>query len=222
MSRQPAPKLTLYSYFRSSAAWRVRIALNLKGVDYGLVPIHLVREGGAHRSPAYAAINPQMRVPALDVDGAILTQSPAILEWIEETWPAPPLLPEAALARARVRALAATICCDIAPLQNAGTQAWLKAQGGFDAARLDAWLKHWIGSGLAAVEALIARHGEEGPFFSGGRPGIAECCLIPQLFGARRFGVALEAFPHCLAIEAACAALPAFRAAAPDAQPDAE
>ncbi len=186
------------------------------------MPIHLVKDGGAHRSPAYAALNPQMRVPALDVDGEILTQSTAILEWIEENWPDPPLLPEAPLARARVRAIAATICCDIAPLQNSGTQGWLKAEGGFDAARLDSWLKHWIGSGLAAVEALLARHGGNGPFFSGSQPGLAECCLVPQLFGARRFGFALDAMPRCLAIEAACAGLPAFRKLLRMRRPDAE
>jgi maleylacetoacetate isomerase len=212
----------LHSYFRSSAAWRVRIALNLKGVAHAIRPVHLVKDGGEHHSEAYRAINPQGRVPALEIDGEILTQSPAILEWIEETWPEPPLLPAAPFARAHVRAIVSTICCDIAPLQNSGTQKWLRQEGGLDDTKIEAWLTHWIGSGLAAIEALMARRGETGRFIGGDEPGLAECCLIPQLFGARRFNVPLEAYPRLLAAEAACASLPAFVEAAPGSQPDAE
>lgn len=214
--------LTLYSYFRSSAAWRVRIALNLKGVPHHLVPVHLVRGGGEHHAPTYRALNPQGRVPALVIDGEVLTQSPAILEWIEESWPEPPLLPQGLIERAQARALCAIICCDIAPLQNSGTQAWLRREGGFDEARLSAWLRHWIGQGLAAIEALMARQNLPGPYAGGESPGLADCCLVPQLFGARRFGVALEAYPRILAAESACQRLPAFAQAAPGAQPDAE
>jgi maleylacetoacetate isomerase len=212
----------LHSYFRSSAAWRVRIALNLKGVAHAIRPVHLLRDGGEHLTEAYRAINPQARVPALEAEGEILTQSPAILEWIEETWPDPPLLPAAPFARAHVRAICAIIACDIAPLQNSGTQRWLRQEGGFDDAKIQAWLTHWIGSGLAAIEALMARRGETGRFIGADAPGLAECCLIPQLFGARRFHVPLEAYPRLLAAEAACASLPAFVDAAPGAQPDAE
>jgi len=214
---------TLYSYWRSSAAYRVRIALNLKGVPYDIVPVHLVRggvDGGpAHRAPAYAAINPQMRVPALETDdGDIVIQSPAILEWLEETHPAPALLPADALGRARVRAVVNILCCDVHPLNNSGTIAELRRRFGADDAAIASWIAHWITDGLAAVEKLI----DPAPFAFGAAPSLADVVLTPVLYSARRFSVPLERFRKVAAADAAMQGLEAVRRAAPAAQPDAE
>ncbi len=206
--------MRLYGYFRSSAAYRVRIALNLKGLPYDQVPVHLVK--GEQSAPDYRALNPQGRVPALAVDGTTLIQSPAILELIEETHPEPPLLPGDPVARAQVRAVAAVIGCDIHPLNNLAVLRRLKAMG-HDQAAIDDWIRHWVLEGLSAVEALIG----EGPFCFGNVPTLADVYLVPQLYNARRFATPLEAFPKILAAEAACLALPAFSQAAPEAQPDA-
>ncbi len=206
--------MKLYTYFRSSAAYRVRIALALKGVPYDSVPIHLVRNEQA--SDAYLAVNPQGRIPALDVDGTTLVQSPAIIEFLEEVVPHPPLLPADPIERARVRAVAALIGCDIHPLNNLGPLRRLKAMGHAQG-EIDDWIRHWIAEGLRAVEAMIG----EGPFCFGDAPTLADVYLVPQLFNARRFDAPLEAYPRILAAEAACLALPAFRQAAPEAQPDA-
>lgn len=214
--------MKLYTYFRSSAAYRVRIALNLKGIAYEPVPIHLVKDGGEHRKPEYLALNPAGLVPALDDDGQLLTQSLAIIEYLDETHPEPPLLPADALGRARVRAIAQAIACDIHPLDNLRVLKYLKHELGVDDAHKDAWYRHWCEVGLAAVEAMLAHDARTGRFCHGDTPGLADCCLVPQVFNARRFGVKFDAMPNIRRIAEACEALDAFRLAAPDSQPDAE
>lgn len=218
-------KLTLYTYFRSSAAYRVRIALNLKGVPYEMVPVHLVRDGGRHRQDWYRAINPQMKVPALAVETdrgrVILTQSPAMIEWIEETWPAPSLLPADALARARVRALAAAVGCDMHPVNNMGVLQYLKGPLGQEQAKVDAWYAHWIHEGFRAIESLLVED-TYGPFACGATLTLADVYLVPQVFNARRFNVPLDEYPRIRRVEAAMLALPAVEAASPSRQPDAE
>jgi maleylacetoacetate isomerase len=209
----------LYSYFRSSAAYRVRIALNLKGLPYETVPIHLVKGGGQNKSPEYRAINPQMRVPALTLpDGDVLVQSLAIIEYLDETHPRPPLLLTGAVARAKVRALAQLIACDIHPLNNIGPLRYLKNPLKHEQAEIDAWYHHWILDGFAALEAMI----EPGPYAFGAQVTLADICLVPQVFNARRLKVPLDGFPKIVAVDAACNALPAFEQARPDNQPDAE
>ncbi|KAA2236143.1 maleylacetoacetate isomerase [Salinarimonas soli] len=206
--------MKLYDYFRSSAAYRVRIALNFKGVPYESVPIHLVK--GEQSAPAYLAVNPQGRVPALDHDGAVIVQSPAILEYLDERFPEPPFLPRDLVRRARVRAAAALIGCDIHPLNNLAVLRRLKAMG-HEQPAIDDWYRHWVVTGLEAVEAMI----EGGPFCFGEAPTLADLYLVPQLYNARRFAVPLDPYPRIQAADAACLALPAFRDAAPEAQPDA-
>ena len=206
--------MRLYDYFRSSAAYRVRIALNLKGLPYESVPVHLVK--GEQSAPDYLALNPQGRVPALAVDGTVLVQSSAILEYLEETHPEPPLLPADPVRRARVRSVAALIGCDIHPLNNLAVLRRLKAMG-HEQPAIDKWYRHWVVTGLDAVEAMI----EGGPFCFGETPTLADLYLVPQVFNARRFSVPLDRYPKSQAAEAACLALPAFRDAAPEAQPDA-
>jgi maleylpyruvate isomerase len=209
--------MILHGYYRSTAAWRVRIALHLKGIAAEQVTHHLRR--GEHRSAAYRAINPQGLVPSLVTDaGEVLTQSLAIIEWLEETHPTPPLLPAEPLARARVRAFALAITCDIHPVQNLKVLQRLKALGLSDE-QTTAWARETIEEGLDACEALIAR--TPGPFCFGASPTLADVCLVPQLANARRFGAALR-WPRLLAAEAAALALPAFQAAAAERQPDAE
>jgi maleylacetoacetate isomerase/maleylpyruvate isomerase len=207
--------MRLYTYFRSSAAYRVRIALNLKGVPYESIPINLLK--GDQSAPAYAAVNPQGRVPSLETDGAVLVQSPAILEYLDETHPEPPLLPSDAVARARVRAACALIACDIHPLNNLAVLRYLKRQLGQEQAAIDAWYVHWIVEGFDALEKLLG----PGPFAFGPRPTLADVYLVPQVANARRFKIALDAYPKIAAADAACAALDAFAAAAPERQPDA-
>jgi maleylacetoacetate isomerase len=209
----------LYSYFRSSAAYRVRIALNLKGLPYETVPIHLVKGGGQNKSPEYRAINPQMRVPALTLpDGDVLVQSLAIIEYLDETHPRPPLLLTGAVARAKVRALAQLIACDIHPLNNIGPLRYLKNPLKHEQAEIDAWYHHWILEGFAALEAMIA----PGPYSFSSQVTLADICLVPQVFNARRLKVPLDGFPKIVAVDAACNALAAFEKARPDNQPDAE
>ncbi|MDQ6433811.1 maleylacetoacetate isomerase [Mesorhizobium sp. LHD-90] len=212
--------LVLYDYFRSSAAYRVRIALRLKGLSYDQIPAHLVRGGGEHLSDAYRAINPQRRVPALAIgdDRTILIQSSAIIEWLEETFPEPPLLPAEPFSRARCRAIAAIVGCDIHPLNNLSTLNYLRNQLGCDKPAVDAWYAHWIAEGFSAIEELI----EPEPFAMGAKPTLADAYLVPQVYNARRFAVPLDAFPKIVAVAEACAALPVFRDAAPENQPDAE
>ena len=210
--------MILHGYWRSGAAWRTRIALELKGLTYGQRGIDL--RSGAQRSDAFVALNPQGMVPALEIDGAVLTQSPAILEWLEETHPTPPLLPVPPVARAHVRAMAALVGCDIHPLNNLRVGNTLRETFGADQAAVDAWATRWIAPGFEALEALVARHGAGWCF--GDAPTLADCYLIPQIYSARRFNVALDAFPRLLAIDAGAAGHPAFVAAHPDAQPDAD
>jgi len=214
--------MKLHTYFRSSAAYRVRIALNLKGLHYEAVPVHLVRGGGEHRQPAYLGLNPAGLVPALEDQGQVLTQSLAIVEYLEETHPQPALLPAAALDRARVRAIAQAIACDIHPVNNLRVLQYLARELGADEAQKSAWYRHWISVGLQAVEAMLAGDPRTGAFCHGDMPGVADCCLVPQVFNARRFGCDLAAMPTVLRIADHCAGLEAFRRAAPEAQPDAE
>jgi len=209
----------LYSYFRSSAAYRVRIALNLKGLAYETVPVHLVKEGGHNRRPEFRAINPQMRVPALVVPtGDVLTQSLAIIEYLDETHPEPPLLPKDPIARAQARALAEIVACDIHPLNNIGSLRYLKRELHHEQAAIDAWYHHWVLTGFEAMEALV----RPGPYACGGAVTVADLCLVPQVYNARRLNVPLDKFPKIVAIDAACLALPAFDRARPENQPDAE
>ena len=210
--------MILHGYWRSGTSYRTRIALNLKGVAYEQAPLDL--RAGAQKSDAYLRLNPQGLVPALETgDGLVLTQSPAILEWLEETCPEPPLLPSDAAGRAQVRAMAALIGCDVHPLNNLRVLKAVRALGA-DQAGVDAWAGQWIIDGFTALEALVVRHGEGWCF--GGTPTLADCYLIPQLYSARRFNVDLAAFPRLLEIEARAQVHPAFIAALPESQPDAD
>ncbi|MDO5528931.1 MAG: maleylacetoacetate isomerase [Paracoccus sp. (in: a-proteobacteria)] len=204
-------ELVLYDYWRSSASYRVRIALALKGLDYARVPVDLV--AGAHRSAAHREVNPQGLVPALKIDDLVLTQSLPIIEYLDETAPEPPLLPQDAAARARVRAIALAIAAEIHPISNLSVLARVAALGG-DEARAK-WNRDNIASGLEAVEALLD-HPATGRFCHGDSPGLADCVLIPQLYNAARWEVATDHLPRITAIAAECAAHPAFKAAHPD------
>jgi maleylpyruvate isomerase len=209
--------MKLHGYFRSSASYRVRIALNLKGLGAEHVPHHLRK--GEQRDPDYLKINPQGLVPTLQDQGAVITQSLAIIEWLEETHPAPPLLPNDQLRRAYVRAFAQAIACDTHPVQNLKVLARLRQLGIADD-QVTEWAAWANREGLAACEALITH--EPGPFCFGDAPGLADLCLVPQLANARRFGVDVSAYPRLLRAEAAAKTLKAFADAAPERQPDAE
>ncbi len=208
----------LYSYWRSSASYRVRIALNVKRVAHEIVPVSLVADGGEHRKDDYRARNPQMLVPFFD-DGRVATgQSQAIIEYLDEAHPAPKLLPDDAAARARVRAFAGAICSDIQPLQNLRVLQYLDRELEIsEVARMD-WVRYWIRAGFEAAEVLAAG---DSPFTFGDSPTLADACLVPQMYNARRFELPLDDFPRLVAIDAACNELDAFRRAAPEAQPDA-
>jgi len=209
----------LYSYFRSSAAYRVRIALNLKGLAYETISVHLVKDGGHNKRPDFRAVSPQMRVPALVApEGEVLIQSLAIIEYLDETHPDPPLLPKDPIARAKARALAQLIACDIHPLNNVGPLRYLKNQMGQEQSAIDAWYHHWVRDGFEALEALIA----PAPYACGKAVTLADICLVPQVYNARRLKVPLEKFPKIVGVDAACLALPAFDRARPENQPDAE
>lgn len=212
--------MRLHSFFRSSAAYRLRIALNLKGVEYETIPVHLRR--GDQNGDAFRALNAQGLVPALEIgDGEVLTQSLAIIEWLEETRPEPPLLPVDPASRARARAFAQVIACDIHPLQNLRVLRYLKKQYGQDQDSLDSWCRHWVGEGLTACEALL-EDTRPAAFAYGDQPGLAEICLVPQMYSADNFGLDLSPMPRLRALRAACEALPAFAIAHPSRQPDAE
>ncbi|PZW40171.1 maleylacetoacetate isomerase [Pseudomonas sp. URMO17WK12:I2] len=215
--------LKLYGYWRSSAAYRVRIALNLKGLAYRQVPVHLVRDGGEQNGEAYQALNPQGLVPLLGDEengGAPIAQSLAIIEYLEEIFPVPAILPADPVERAQVRAVALHLACDVHPLNNLRVLQYLGRELGVDDAAKNAWYRHWVAAGLAAVEQGLAAYGDT--FSLGTRPGYLEACLIPQVYNARRFDCDLDAYPRILALTARCEALEAFRHAAPDAQPDAQ
>lgn len=217
-----AKQLTLYSYWRSSAAYRVRIALNLKGMDYRIQPVHLTHDGGEQHAEAYRALNPQQLVPVLRDGERVIRQSLAIIEYLDEVYPDTlPLLPADLRERARVRALALGIACDIHPLGNLRVLQYLEAQLGADNAQRGDWSQHWIEEGFAALETLLDTSPEVGRFCSGDDPTLADCCLVPQVYNARRFGVDMDAYPTIARIDAACAGLDAFLRAAPEAQPDA-
>ena len=211
--------MKLYSYFRSSASYRVRIALALKGIGYETVPIRL-REGDQD-APAYRAVNPQGLVPAL-VDGDnVLVQSLAIIEYLEETVPEPRLLPASPADRAHVRALAQIIACDIHPLNNLRVRAAALTELGVSEAQRQAWIEKWIDLGFAAFEAMVADDPRTGRFCYGDSPSLADICLVPQIFNARGAKMDLTPYPTLTRIAEACAALPAFASAAPERQPDA-
>jgi len=214
--------MKLYSYFRSSAAYRARIALNLKGLPYEYLPVHLVRDGGEQHAPAYRSVAPEGLVPVL-VDGdTTVHQSLAIIEYLDETHPQPPLLPAGAAARAAVRAIALDIACDIHPLCNTRVLKYLGANCGLQKEGSEDWIRHWIGTGFAALETRLAHDPARGAFCHGDAPTLADIMLVPQVFNARRFGIDMGRFPTIAAIDARCAELAAFADAAPAKQPDAE
>jgi maleylacetoacetate isomerase len=211
--------LKLYTYFRSSAAFRVRIALNLKGLAYQPSFVHLAR--GEHLQPAYRAINPQGLVPALETDGALLAQSVAIMEYLEDTHPRPTLLPADPLGRARVRGLALIVACEIHPLNNPRVLKYVKNVLGHTQDEVDAWYRHWIADGLAKLEAELGRPGT-GRYSHGDTPTMADCCLVPQVFNAQRFQCDLAPYRVVMRVFDACMQLDAFDRAQPVKQPDAE
>ena len=215
-------QLRLYSYWRSSAAYRVRIGLNLKGLSYQTLPVHLVRDGGEQHQPDYVAMNPQHLVPTLLHGVRVIRQALAILEYLDEAWPSPRLLPMTARDRARVRGLAQLIASDIHPLNNLRVLRYVEQTWRVQQTERDEWVKHWIVEGFGAMETLLEGDPATGAFCHGQVPGLADCCLVPQVFNARRFGVDMAAFPTILRIEQACLALPAFIEAMPDKQPDAQ
>ena len=212
--------LRLFSFWRSSAAYRVRIALAVKGLRYEQVATHLGR--GAQRAADFVGRNPQGFVPALDEDGFVLGESLAIIEYLDETQPEPPLLPAGSRDRAVVRSMAQFIACDIHPLNNLRVLNYLKGPLGQDQDSVNRWYRHWIGEGFAGLEVLARRHSGDGAHLFGASVTLADVCLVPQLYNARRFDTDLTPFPTLVAIGAALAARPAFAAAAPEAQPDAE
>jgi maleylpyruvate isomerase len=216
--------MKLYSYFRSSASYRVRIALNLKGLSYDVLPVHLVKNGGEQNSADYRSLNPEGLVPALAISDhdAVLTQSLAILEYLEETHPRPALLPIQAADRAYVRSLALAIACEIHPLNNLRVLRYLSKEFAVSEDQKNAWYKHWVESGLATMDAKLAQEPRRGKFCFGDTPGYADCVLIPQIFNAQRFQCDVSKMPILMEIYQNCMALPAFINASPAQQVDAE
>ncbi len=214
--------LKLYSYFRSSASYRVRIALNLKGLPYDYAPVHLLRDGGQQLLPAYRALNPDALVPTLVDDDHVLMQSVAMVEYLDETHPEPPLLPGSALDRAYIRAVALEVACEIHPLNNLRVLKYLKHTLGVTEEAKDAWYRHWVELGFEAVNTNLARSGKAGRFCFGDTPTLADICLVPQVFNAQRFNIDVSRYAAIAKVFEACMALPAFQQAEPKAQPDAE
>jgi len=214
--------MKLYTYFRSSAAFRVRIALNLKGMSYEAIPVHLLRDGGQHRGAAFSAVNPQQLVPVLEDEGHRVMQSLAIIEYLEETRPEPRLLPADAPGRARVRSLALAIGCEIHPLNNLRVLRYLTDVLDLSDEQKNRWYRHWVETGLAAVERRLSTEAETGSFCHGDRPTIADCFLVPQVFNAQRYQCDLSAVPTLMRIHGQCMGLEPFKRAEPAAQPDAE
>jgi maleylacetoacetate isomerase len=209
----------LYTYFRSSAAFRTRITLNLKGIGYDAVPVHLTRGGGEQHRAEFKALNPQQRVPVLALDGGeVLLQSLAIMEYLDEVYPDPPLLPKDPVARAHVRAVAQIIACDIHPLNNTSAVNYLRGTIEASEEAINQWYGHWIVTGFEAVERLITPT----PHAFGAAVTMADICIVPQVFNAQRFKVPLDRFPGIMAVHAAAVGLPAFDAARPERQPDAQ
>jgi maleylacetoacetate isomerase len=214
--------LKLYTYFRSSAAYRVRIALNLKGLAYESIPTHLLRNGGEQHRAEYREVNPLGLVPALDDDGALLTQSLAIVEYLDERHPSPPLLPGDARARAAIRAMAFAIACDIHPINNLRVLRYLRDVLGHGEDVVASWNREWMSRGFVALEALIGRHSADGRYCHGSQVTLADVCLLPQVFNARRYQLDLAPYPRLAAVARHLESLPAFAAARPEVQPDAE
>jgi len=214
--------MILYTYFRSSAAYRARLALHLKGIKFESRYVHLLRDGGEQLSAEYKRLNPLGRVPTLVDDELVLTQSGAIMEYLEERYPGPPIMPEAAGDRAFVRSIAQTLVADTQPLQNLGVARYLSREMQQSQEAINVWTRHWMSNGFAAVEALLVRRGACGEFCCGDRPSIADICIVAQCFTTRRFNLALDPYPNVARIDARCRELAAFRAAAPAAQADFE
>lgn len=214
--------MKLYNFFRSSASTRVRIALALKGLDYEYVPVHLLKDGGEQFRPEFKALNPAALIPVLEDAGAVLTQSLAIIEYLDETHPQPPLLPGGALERARIRALALAIACEIHPLNNTRVLKYLTGVLGASDEQRSAWYRHWVENGLAAVERMLATDARTGRYCHGDTPTLADIVLIPQVFNAKFNACSLDHVPTVVRIFEACMTLPAFQAAAPAVQPDAQ
>lgn len=207
--------LTLYDYFRSSASYRVRIALELKNLPHEVIPIHLTKNGGEQHSIQYDAINPHHLVPALQVAEGILTQSFAILEYLEECYKTPALLPTDPWLRAKIRAFSLSIVADIHPLNNLRVLRYLTTEFAISEEEKQTWYQHWIHLGLQGLEAQLVKEGQRGHYAFGDTPSFADICLVPQLYNARRFHCILDSYPRLLAIEEACMQLPAFQIAAP-------
>lgn len=214
--------MKLHTFYRSTAAYRVRIAANLKQIPLDYAYVHLMRDGGQHLQPAYRAVNPAAGVPSLEVDGEVLTQSLAILEYLDELHPEPPLLPREPLARAHAREIALHVVADLHPLNTPRVLKRLHAQFGASDEARNEWVRHWIAEGFAGIEALLARLGSHGRHCIGDAVTLADVCLVPQVFNAHRFGVDLAPWPLIAGIERHCLTLPAFAAAQPSAQADAE
>jgi maleylacetoacetate isomerase len=211
----------LFTYFRSSAAYRVRIALNLKGLPYESVPVHLIKSGGEQRLPEFLAVNPQGLIPVLEDGQAVISQSLAIMEYLEETRPEVPLLPKGPADRAQVRAMCQLIACDVHPLNNLRVLQYLKNNMGQDESSVANWYRHWIAEGFAALETLVQRYSHAGEVCFGERIGMADACLVPQMYNARRFDTDLTPYPSLSAVSARLESLPAFKQAVPENQVDA-
>ncbi len=213
--------IKLYSYWRSSAAYRVRIALNLKQLEYDIIPVSLVRDGGEHHKDDYAALNPQQLVPTMVDGGRVIRQSMAMIEYLDDVYPEFPLIPSDPRSSAWVRSISLAVACDIHPLNNLRVLKFLKQQMSLDQASVDQWYEHWISEGLKSMELMIAENPSVGDFCAGDLPTMADCLLVPQLYNARRFDIDLTAYPHLTAIDDHCMSLEPFRNAAPEQQPDA-